>query len=69
MAVSLDFNGSSIRVGAATPLMLPHVVPVLDSRNHYDVICDGQRFLVRQTAGQPAAELRVTLNWTEKRRR
>jgi hypothetical protein len=42
------------------------VATLNDSRSHYDVTRDGQRFLLRQPAGAPRAPVNVVVNWTQR---
>jgi Tol biopolymer transport system component len=65
-SVSLDFSGTSLRVGLPKTLIPTPILNLIDGRTHYDVTRDGQRFLLRQPAGAQRPAITVMVNWPEK---
>lgn len=65
MSVELRYDSAGIHSGPPTTTLPPTVgiLDVVDSRHHHAMSPDGQRFLLRQHAGPPAAPLTVVLNW------
>ena len=65
MAITINFEGASIRPDAPEPLFQLRGVALRDGFNNYDV--DGERFLIRQLekGAVPRPEIRVVTNWFE----
>lgn len=63
--VALDFPAVGLRAGLPKLIVTPVFIPI-DSRPHYDVTRDGERFPLWQSVGSRAAEVTVMVNWTEK---
>jgi hypothetical protein len=61
----ITFEGNSIRSAEPRVLLPPHVriSPLVDSRSHYALDPDGQRFLLRQADGVPGPPVKMILNW------
>jgi hypothetical protein len=66
-SAALTFDGDSLRAAAARVVLPLHVriSPLIDSRSHYVVAPDGQRFLLRQVDGLPGPAVKMILNWPE----
>jgi Tol biopolymer transport system component len=65
-SVDLETSGSPLRIGSPKTLIATPILPLFDSRSHYDVTRDGQHFLLRQPAGAKPSAITVMVNWTEK---
>jgi len=65
-SVGLDTAGSQLRIGDAATLVATRILALFDSRSHYDVTRDGQRFLLRQPLGAQHPAVTVMVNWREK---
>jgi hypothetical protein len=66
MSVDLRYERGSIYASAPKPALpaTVGVLDVLDSRHHYAMSAEGQRFLVRQPRGPVGPPITVVLNWT-----
>ena len=62
MAAKVSGKGSGFEVGAVHPLF--KATRMRTSRYEYDVIGDGQRFLVNTLIAQPEASIELIVNWT-----
>jgi Tol biopolymer transport system component len=64
-SAELTFHGNTVRSMGPRSLLPPHVriAPLVDSRSHYAVAPDGQRFLLRQADGLPGPAVKMILNW------
>ena len=70
-SADLTFDGTTVRSAGAKPLLPAHVriSPLVDSRSHFAVAPDGQRFLLRQAEGLPGPAVKMILNWPQLLRR
>ena len=66
MSVDMELSATGVKAGIPKPLLPVTIPSLIDSRPHYDVTRDGERFLVRQLAGPHVPEMTVMINWTEK---
>jgi WD40 repeat protein len=66
-SVELRYDSTGIHAGPPTTTLPPNIgiLDVVDSRHHYAMSADGQRFLLRQAAGPPGPPVNVVVNWTE----
>jgi hypothetical protein len=64
--VDLETSKSPLRIGSPKTLIATPILPLFDSRSHYDVMRDGQHFLLRQPAGARPPAITVMVNWTAK---
>jgi hypothetical protein len=64
-STELTFEGNTIRSAGPRALLPPHVriSGLVDSRSHYALGPDGQRFLLRQADGVPGPAVKMILNW------
>jgi hypothetical protein len=63
-AVDLTFGPLSPRVSIPRVVVSDRVATLLDGRTHFDAAPDGQRFLIRTSAGQSTPTVHVLVNWT-----
>ena len=62
-AVDLTFGPAGPRAGTPRVLVADRVATLLDGRTHFDATQDGQRFLMRTSAGQSTSVVHVLVNW------
>ena len=64
-STELTFEGNTIRSAGPRALLPAHVriSGLVDSRSHYALDSDGQRFLLRQADGVPGPAVNMILNW------
>ena len=64
-SADLTIDGATVRSAGAKPVLPAHVrmSPLTDSRSHFAVTGDGQRFLLRQADGLPGPAVKMILNW------
>jgi eukaryotic-like serine/threonine-protein kinase len=65
-SVELHFDGSGFRADPPKMLIATRPLNLIDSRPHYDITRDADRFLVRQGTGSRGPSITVIVNWTEK---
>ena len=63
MAVQVDAGPSGLEFGRPEPVFDSTTMGMLDSRNHYAVTADGNRFLLRRPSLDPPP-VTVIVNWT-----
>jgi dipeptidyl aminopeptidase/acylaminoacyl peptidase len=64
-AADLTFGGNSARASSPKLVLPPHVglATLIDTRPHWTLAADGQRFLLRQVEGVTGPAVKVILNW------
>ena len=64
-SADLAADGATVRSAGAKPVLPAHLrlSPLTDSRSHFAVASDGQRFLLRQADGVPDPAVKMILNW------
>ncbi len=63
MAVGVELNSGDLRTGVPERVFEPQIKDLLDSRNHYSVTPEGDRFLLRRPNPNPLP-VTVVVNWT-----
>ncbi len=63
MAVRVELDSGDLRVGPPERVFEPQITGLVDSRNHYSVTLEGDRFLLRRPHPNPKP-VSVVVNWT-----
>jgi hypothetical protein len=66
-SVTLTFDGARVRTDPPALVLPPNltIASLVDSRPHFTMTADAQRFLIRQSDGDPRPAVQVIFNWKD----